>query len=98
MLEDQNLTLDPQQTYHRRPQQTQRVTETFAPDETCAEPEVDARLQRWCEGVAVDRVALRRYLVDAALLTRREGRSWRTAATTPPLGLAEHRVRDLGSA
>lgn len=74
------------------------ATRAFAPDETYAEPEVDARLQRWCEGGEVDRVALRRYLVDAALLTRREGRYWRTTATTPPLGLAEQRVQDLGLA
>ena len=45
----------------------------FEPGRRYAEPEVNLVLRQWWEDVA----ALRRYLVDAALLAREGGEYWR---------------------
>ena len=51
----------------------ERVAQSFEPGVRYAEAEVDAVLRRWF----ADHVALRRYLVDEALLDRADGFYWR---------------------
>jgi hypothetical protein len=54
------------------------VGQSFEPGRAYAESEVDAILREW---YAHDWVALRRYLVDAAILDRRDGYYWRIGGT-----------------
>ncbi|MFB9433110.1 DUF2087 domain-containing protein [Streptoalloteichus tenebrarius] len=35
------------------------------------------RLRTWCDGGEVDHVTIRRHLVDAGILVRKDGRYWR---------------------
>lgn len=53
------------------------VAQDFEPGATYDEAEVNARLRPWWDDVA----ALRRYLVDAGLLAREDGRYWRSGGT-----------------
>ncbi|WP_070197786.1 DUF2087 domain-containing protein, partial [Streptomyces oceani] len=48
----------------------------FTPGERYAEPAVNDILRRWCADAETDHVALRRYLVEAGLLDRRDGWYW----------------------
>ncbi|MEU0549721.1 DUF2087 domain-containing protein [Micromonospora sp. NPDC005979] len=54
---------------------------SFAPGTRYPERAVDDALKPWCAGGASDHATLRRYLVDARLLTREQGIYRRTAAT-----------------
>lgn len=75
------------------------VEASFPVGEQVDEHEVNARLQRWCAGGEVDHVALRRYLVDARLLTRRDGAYWRARDGEPEdLGAGPAYVRAMGLA
>ena len=51
----------------------EHLAQLFEPGRRYAEPEVNLVLRQWWEDVA----ALRRYLVDAALLAREGGEYWR---------------------
>jgi len=51
---------------------------TFTPGERYDEKVVDARLTPWCEGAPIDRVSVRRYLVEAGFLSREHGVYWVT--------------------
>lgn len=51
----------------------EHVVQDFEPGLRYPEPEVDAILRAWFD----DHAALRRYLVDEALLERRDGEYWR---------------------
>ncbi|MFN8167823.1 MAG: DUF2087 domain-containing protein [Candidatus Nanopelagicales bacterium] len=53
------------------------VAQGFEPGEVYDETEVNAVLRPWWDDVA----ALRRYLVDAGMLGREDGRYWRTGGT-----------------
>jgi hypothetical protein len=55
------------------------VAQGFEPGVVYDESEVNARLRPWWDDVA----ALRRYLVDAGLLAREDGRYWRSGGTVP---------------
>ena len=54
------------------------VGQSFEPGRAYAEAEVNAILREWYEH---DWVSLRRYLVDAAILDRRDGYYWRIGGT-----------------
>jgi len=52
----------------------EHVVETsFSPDKEYDEKTVNRVLSQWCEGGEVDHVTIRRYLIDARLLTRESG-------------------------
>ena len=95
---DRLLSLPAQQS-RRRTVLEHVLGRSFTPGEVYEERAVDERLRAWCDGGEVDHVALRRYLVDGDLLTRRDGRYWVTSPERDaPLGAAEQAVRDLGLA
>jgi hypothetical protein len=54
------------------------VGQSFEPGRAYAETEVDTILRGWYEH---DWVSLRRYLIDAAILDRRDGWYWRIGGT-----------------
>jgi hypothetical protein len=54
------------------------VAQSFEPGRAYREPEVDLVLRSWYEQ---DHVSLRRYLVDAGMLDRRDGWYWRIGGT-----------------
>jgi DNA-binding transcriptional ArsR family regulator len=82
----------------RRRQVLEHVVDVSFPEGgSWEEGEVDARLTAWCEGGEVDHVALRRYLVDARLLARRDGTYWRPVeGEVEDLGPGAAQVRAMG--
>ncbi len=56
----------------------EHVARTFEPGRRYPEVDVNAALRAWCEDGEADHVALRRYLVDAGLLSRDAGLYWRS--------------------
>jgi len=58
---------------HKRQIVLERIVQEFEPGRRYPEPEVNLLLRQWWDDVA----ALRRYLVDAALLARAAGEYWR---------------------
>ncbi|MGW5055224.1 DUF2087 domain-containing protein [Actinokineospora sp. NPDC004072] len=60
----------------------EHVAQSFEPGTRYSEKEVDVVLRAWCEGGGVDFVTVRRYLVDAELLTREAGVYWRSGGYT----------------
>ena len=56
----------------------EHVVQSFEPGVRYPEKEVDVVLRAWCEGGGVDFVTVRRYLVDAGLLSRDAGEYWRS--------------------
>lgn len=65
----------------RRLRILEHVVETsFAPEQEYDEKTVNRLLAQWCEGGEVDHVTVRRYLIDAHLLTRDSGTYRRPAA------------------
>ncbi|GAA4422066.1 DUF2087 domain-containing protein [Actinokineospora soli] len=56
----------------------EHVVQSFEPGVRYSEKEVDVVLRAWCEGGGVDFVTVRRYLVDAGLLSREAGEYWRS--------------------
>ncbi|MBD0323882.1 MAG: DUF2087 domain-containing protein, partial [Aldersonia sp.] len=54
-----------------------RVAQSFEPGRRYPERDVDAVLATWTSGADVDRVTLRRFLVDDGFLDRAEGEYWR---------------------
>lgn len=70
---------------------------TFEEDELYSEAEVNALLQRWCEGGPVDHVTVRRYLIDNRLLVRGDGNYQRPSLDSgPEPNLGETYVRAMG--
>jgi hypothetical protein len=57
------------------------VAQSFEPGRAYAETEVNAILREWYEH---DWVSLRRYLVDAGMLDRRDGWYWRIGGSFEP--------------
>ncbi|GGS44387.1 DUF2087 domain-containing protein [Actinokineospora fastidiosa] len=60
----------------------EHVVQAFEPGVRYGEKEVDVVLRAWCEGGGVDFVTVRRYLVDAGLLSREAGVYWRSGGYT----------------
>jgi hypothetical protein len=60
----------------------EHVVQSFEPGVRYPEKEVDVVLRAWCEGGGVDFVTVRRYLVDADLLSREGGEYWRSGGYT----------------
>ncbi|MFC7613202.1 DUF2087 domain-containing protein [Actinokineospora soli] len=60
----------------------EHVVQSFEPGVRYSEKEVDVVLRAWCEGGGVDFVTVRRYLVDAGLLSREAGEYWRSGGTS----------------
>jgi hypothetical protein len=56
----------------------EHVAQTFEPGRRYPEVEVNAALKAWCDGGEADHVTLRRYLIDAGLLSRDAGLYWRS--------------------
>jgi hypothetical protein len=56
---------------------------TFEVARTYSEAEVNEALQEWCQDGGSDHVTLRRYLIDAGLMTRQDGRYRRVAHDSP---------------
>lgn len=56
----------------------EHVAQSFEPGRRYPEVDVNAVLRAWCEGGEADHVALRRYLIDAGLLSRDAGLYWRS--------------------
>jgi len=56
----------------------EHVAQTFEPGRRYPESEVNAALRAWCEGGEADHISLRRYLIDAGLLSRDAGLYWRS--------------------
>lgn len=56
----------------------EHIVQSFEPGRGYTEIEVNAILRAWTEGGSTDHVALRRYLVDAELLTRDGASYWRS--------------------
>jgi hypothetical protein len=56
----------------------EHMVQSFEPGRSYTEAEVNAILRAWTEGGSTDHVALRRYLVDAGLLTRDGASYWRS--------------------
>ncbi|MFF2661943.1 DUF2087 domain-containing protein [Kitasatospora sp. NPDC058032] len=82
---------DPEQEPEQEQEQDARravlghiTARTFAPGDEYDERTVTDRLRPWCEGGALDAVALRRVLVDEGLLARAAGRY----RVTAPVGTA----------
>jgi hypothetical protein len=62
----------------RRLMVLEHVVQSFEPGRTYTEAEVNAVLRAWTEDGAADHVTLRRYLVDAGLLSREGSAYWRS--------------------
>jgi hypothetical protein len=62
----------------RRQLLLEHIVQSFEPGRTYPETDVNAVLRAWTEGGPSDHVTLRRYLVDAGLLTRDGGDYWRS--------------------
>jgi hypothetical protein len=72
---DRLLSLPAQETKRRLV--LDRVAQSFEPGRRYPERDVDAVLATWTSGADVDRVTLRRFLVDDGFLDRAEGEYWR---------------------
>jgi hypothetical protein len=72
------------------------VEQSFERHVVYDESAVDERLRRWCDGGGVDHVTVRRYLVEAELLTRADGRYSRLALALPFPNAAERYVESMG--
>lgn len=68
----------------------------FERDVVYDESTVDERLRRWCDGGAVDHVTVRRYLIEAELMARADGRYCRNALALPYPNTAERYVESMG--
>ncbi|MDG4765226.1 DUF2087 domain-containing protein [Solwaraspora sp. WMMD406] len=68
----------------------------FERDVVYDEPTVDERLRRWCDGGEVDHVTVRRYLIEAELMARADGRYSRNALALPYPNTAERYVESMG--
>lgn len=68
-VRDGRLTSMPAQA-SRRQVIFEHVVQSFEPGRAYSEAEVNAVLRAWTEGGSADHVTLRRYLVDAGLLSR----------------------------
>jgi hypothetical protein len=76
-IKDGRLTALPTQA-SRRQMIFEHIVRSFEPGRIYAEAEVNVILRAWTEGGATDHVTLRRYLVDAGLLSRQGSDYWRT--------------------
>lgn len=76
-LRDGTLTGLPAQRGRRRVVLEHLTERSFEPGVRYPERAVDDALRPWCDGGAVDHVALRRYLIDERLLSRDHGIYWR---------------------
>lgn len=76
-VRDGRLTALPAQA-GRRQVIFEHVVRSFEPGHNYSEAEVNAILRAWTEGGASDHVTLRRYLVDAGLLSRDANNYWRS--------------------
>jgi hypothetical protein len=56
----------------------EHIAQVFEPGVHYPESQVNAALQPWCAGGVTDHVTLRRYLIDAGLLSRRGNDYWRS--------------------
>ena len=63
---------------------------------TYDERAVNDKLKQWCEGGGADHVAVRRYLIDMAILSRSNGLYARTTESLPDRGAAERYVTAMG--
>lgn len=84
-IKDGRLTALPAQA-SRRQMLLEHIVQSFEPGRTYHEAEVNAILRVWTEGGASDHVTLRRYLVDAGLLSREDNSYWRTGGWLDVLG------------
>jgi len=73
----------------RRQAVLEHVVQSFEPGRTYPEAEVNAILRAWTEGGESDHVTLRRYLVDAGLLSRDGNGYWRSGGWVDVLEPAE---------
>lgn len=64
----------------------EHIVQSFEPGRTYSEAEVNSILRAWVEGGSTDHVSLRRYLVDAGLLTREGEAYWRCGGWVDVLG------------
>jgi hypothetical protein len=76
-IRDGRLTGLPAQA-GRRQMLFEHIAQSFEPGRTYSEAEVNTILRAWTEGGASDHVTLRRYLVDAGLLSREDNNYWRS--------------------
>ena len=76
-VRDGRLTALPAQA-GRRQMIFEHIVRSFEPGRNYSEAEVNAILRAWTEGGASDHVTLRRYLVDAGLLSREADNYWRS--------------------
>ena len=76
-IKDGRLTALPAQA-GRRQMIFEHIVRSFEPGRNYAEAEVNVVLRAWTDGGACDHVTLRRYLVDAGLLSRRGNEYWRS--------------------
>lgn len=70
-VKDGRLTAMPAQA-GRRQVLFEHIVQSFEPGRSYSEAEVNSILRAWTEGGASDHVSLRRYLVDAGLLSRED--------------------------
>lgn len=56
----------------------EHVVQSFEPGRRYPEKQVNAVLREWCDGGEADHVTLRRYLIDAGLLSRDNEAYWRS--------------------
>jgi hypothetical protein len=95
-VSDGRLTSMPAQQSRRRTV-LQHIAETsFEAGVAYDERQVNEKLRAWCEGSDVDHVAVRRYLIDMAVLTRSNGIYSRDPAALPERGEAERHVTAMG--
>jgi hypothetical protein len=87
-IKDGRLTALPAQAA-RRQMIFEHIVRSFEPGRSYVESEVNTVLRAWTEGGACDHVTLRRYLVDAGLLSRQGNDYWRTGGWVDVLDRAQ---------
>jgi hypothetical protein len=95
-VRDGRLVSLPARQARRRAVLTHIVEQSFERHVVYDEPAVDERLRRWCDGGGVDHVTVRRYLIEAELMTRADGRYSRLALALPFPNAAERYVESMG--
>ncbi|WP_326552764.1 DUF2087 domain-containing protein [Micromonospora sp. NBC_01813] len=95
-VRDGRLVSLPARQARRRAVLTHIVEACFDRDVVYDEPAVDELLRHWCDGGDVDHVAVRRYVIEAGLMARADGRYCRNPLALPYPNTAERYVESMG--
>ncbi|NLU78171.1 DUF2087 domain-containing protein [Micromonospora sp. HNM0581] len=95
-VQDGRLSSLPSKRSRRHAVLAHIVEQSFEAGSTYDEKAVNVVLERWCEGSAVDHVAMRRYLIDHQLMFRVQGVYARTTEVLPAPGEAEKYMDAIG--